>query len=124
MLTNPDATWAYADTVTFDGQEFLWKKLFDCEEEKKENLLPVCALIKKQAILDVGGYAKVDKDVHEDWHMWLRMIEKGLYPVRMNFMDFGIALKKEGGTMASIKNDASRQKHAEEEIKNKQKNKT
>ena len=55
MLTNPDATWAYADTVTFDGQEFLWKKLFDCEEEKKENLLPVCALIKKQAILDVGG---------------------------------------------------------------------
>ncbi len=37
---------------------------------------------------------KVDKDVHEDWHMWLRMIEKGLYPVRMNFMDFGIALKR------------------------------
>ena len=117
MLTNPDATWAYADTVTFDGQEFLWKKLFDCEEEKKENLLPVCALIKKQAILDVGGYAKVDKDVHEDWHMWLRMIEKGLYPVRMNFYGFWYRSKKEGGTMASIKNDASRQNHAEEEIK-------
>ena len=29
MKTNPDATWAYGDTVTFDGQNFLWKKVFD-----------------------------------------------------------------------------------------------
>ena len=116
MLTNPDATWAYADTVTFDGQNFLWKKVFDCEQEKKDNILPVCALIKKKAILDVGGYSAVDKDVHEDWHMWLRMIEKGYYPVRMNYYAFWYRSKKEGGTMASIKNDKQKQKHAEEEI--------
>ena len=115
MLTNPDATWAYADTVTFDGQNFLWKKVFDCEQEKRENILPVCSLIKKKALLEVGGYGAVDKDVHEDWHLWLRMIEKGYYPVRMNFYGFWYRQKKEGGTMASIKND--RQAHAEEEIK-------
>lgn len=116
LLTNPDATWAYADTITFDGHNFLWKKLFECEQEKKENILPVCALIKKQAIFDVGGYAAVDKDVHEDWHMWLRMIEKGMYPARMNFYGFWYRSKKEGGTMASIKNNKERQQHAEEEI--------
>ena len=117
MLTNPDATWAYADTVTFDGQNFLWKKVFDCEQEKRENILPVCSLIKKKALLEVGGYGAVDKDVHEDWHLWLRMIEKGYYPVRMNFYGFWYRQKKEGGTMASIKNDSQRQAHAEEEIK-------
>lgn len=117
MLTNPDATWAYADTVTFDGQNFLWKKVFDCEQEKKENILPVCSLIKKEALLEVGGYGAVDKDVHEDWHLWLRMIEKGYYPVRMNFYGFWYRQKKEGGTMASIKNDTQRQAHAEEEIR-------
>lgn len=116
LLTNPDATWVYSDTVTFDGHNFLWKKLFECEQEKKENILPVCALIKKQAIFDVGGYSAVDKDVHEDWHMWLRMIERGMYPARMNFYGFWYRSKKEGGTMASIKNDKERQKHAEEEI--------
>ena len=117
MLTNPDATWAYADTVTFDAQNFLWKKVFDCEQEKRENILPVCSLIKKKALLEVGGYGAVDKDVHEDWHLWLRMIEKGYYPVRMNFYGFWYRQKKEGGTMASIKNDSQRQAHAEEEIK-------
>lgn len=116
LLTNPDATWVYSDTVTFDGHNFLWKKLFECEQEKKENILPVCALIKKQAIFDVGGYSAVDKDVHEDWHMWLRMIEKGMYPARMNFYGFWYRSKKEGGTMASIKNNKERQKHAEEEV--------
>lgn len=117
MKTNPDATWAYADTVTFDGQNFLWKKVFDCEQEKKENILPVCALIKKDALLEVGGYGAVDKDVHEDWHLWLRLIEKGHYPVRMNFYGFWYRQKKEGGTMASIKGNAEKQKHAEEEIR-------
>ena len=55
MKTNPDATWAYADTITFDGQNFLWKKVFNCEQEKRENILPVCALIKKDALLEVGA---------------------------------------------------------------------
>lgn len=117
MKTNPDATWAYGDTVTFDGQNFLWKKVFDCEQEKKENILPVCSLIKKQALIDVGCYGAVDKDVHEDWHLWLRMIEKGYYPVRMNYYAFWYRQKKEGGTMASIKGNKEKQQHAEEEIK-------
>ena len=27
-----------ADLVNFDGQEFLWRKIFDCSVEKKENI--------------------------------------------------------------------------------------
>ena len=117
MKTNPKATWAYSDIITFDGENFLWKKIFDCEQEKRENILPVCALIKKQAIFDVGGYSAVDKDVHEDWHMWLRMIEKGYYPVRMNYYGVWYRKKKEGGILASITTNKEKQRHAEQEIK-------
>lgn len=117
LKTNPEATWAYNDMVTFDGQNFLWKKIFDCEQEKVENILPVCSLIRKQAIFDVGGYSAVDKDVHEDWHMWLRMIEKGMYPVRMNYYGFWYRQKKEGGIFSSISKNKEKQKHAEREIK-------
>lgn len=117
LKTNPDAMWAYSDIITFDAQNFLWKKLFDCEQEKTENILPQTALIRKQAIFDVGGYAAVDKDVHEDWHLWLRMLEKGYYPVRMNYYGVWYRQKKEGGILSSIKKNKEKEKHAEEEIK-------
>ncbi len=116
LKTNPDATWAYADMVNFDGKEFLWKKVFDLEVEKRENILPVCALIKKQALLDVGGYGVVDKDVHEDWHLWLRLLEKKHIPIRMNFYGFWYRNKKEGGILASINSDKQKDAHAKREI--------
>lgn len=116
LQTNPKATWVYADLVNFDGQEFLWKKIFDINIEKKENILPVCSLIKKQAILDVGGYAAVDEDVHEDWHLWLRMLEKGYFPIRMNYYGFWYRKKKEGGILDSINKDKKKDEHARSEI--------
>lgn len=116
LKTNPKATWVYADLVNFDGQEFLWRKIFNLDVEKKENIIPVCSLIKKQAVLDVGGYAAVDDDVHEDWHMWLRMLEKGLFPIRMNYYGFWYRKKKEGGILDSINKNKEKDKHAREEI--------
>lgn len=116
LQTNPKASWVYADLVNFDGQEFLWKKIFDINIEKKENIIPVCSLVRKQAILDVGGYGAVDDDVHEDWHMWLRMLEKGYFPIRMNFYGFWYRKKKEGGILDSINKDKKRDEHARKEI--------
>lgn len=116
LQTNPKATWVYADLVNFDGQEFLWKKIFDINIEKKENIMPVCSLIRKQAILDVGGYAAVDEDVHEDWHLWLRMLEKEYFPIRMNYYGFWYRKKKEGGVLDSINKDKKRDEHARAEI--------
>lgn len=116
LMTNPNASWVYADMANFDGREFLWKQIFNLEVEKKENLLPVCALIKKQALLDVGCYGVVDDDVHEDWHLWLRMLEKGMFPIRMNYYGFWYRNKKEGGILSSINNDKVRDRHAREEI--------
>lgn len=116
LQTNPKATWVYADMANFDGQEFLWRPLFDIHTEKKENILPVCSLVRKQAILDVGGYGAVDEDVHEDWHLWLRMLEKGYFPIRMNYYGFWYRKKKEGGILDSINNDKKRDEHARAEI--------
>lgn len=116
LQTNPKASWVYSDLVNFDGQEFLWKKIFNSEIEKKENIVPVCSLIRKQAVLDVGGYGAVDDDVHEDWHMWLRMLEKGYFPIRMNYYGFWYRKKKEGGILDSINNDKKRDEHARNEI--------
>ena len=45
------------------------------------------------------------------------MIEKGYYPVRMNFYGFWYRSKTEGSMMASIKSNKEKQRHAEEEIR-------
>lgn len=117
LKTNPEATWVYSDIANFDGKQFLWKKVFDLEVQKQENLLPVCALMKKDAVLEVGGYGVVDKDVHEDWHLWLRLLEKGHIPTRMNFYGFWYRNKKEGGMLASINADKEKDMHAKKVIK-------
>lgn len=116
LKTNPEATWVYSDLVNFDGKRFLWKKEFDSDLEKKENVICVCALIKKKAILEVGGYGVVDKDVHEDWHLWLRLLEKGYFPIRMQFYGFWYRNKKEGGILASINENKERDLHARKVI--------
>lgn len=116
LYTNPKASWVYADLVNFDGQEFLWKKKFDCNVEKKENIIPVCSLIKRKALESVGCYGVVDNDVHEDWHLWLRMLEKGYFPIRMNYYGFWYRKKKEGGILDSINKDKKRDEHARKEI--------
>ena len=37
LETNPKATWAYTDSVGFEGQEYTWNKYFNCNKMKKEN---------------------------------------------------------------------------------------
>ncbi len=88
LETNTDATWAYTDVVNFDGQQHVWRKWFNTEIEKKENLLVATALIKKEDFWKVNGYELREKKVNEDWNLWLKFLAKGFKPVRMNFTGF------------------------------------
>lgn len=116
LKTNNNASWVYSDMANFDGKEFLWKQIFDVKVEKKENIMSVCALIKKQDLLDAGGYDIGDENVHEDWHLWLRMLEKNFYPIRMNYYGFWYRNKKEGGILSSFRKDKKKDKHASKVI--------
>ncbi len=88
LETNINASWAYCDVVNFQGEEFLWRKMFNSEVEKKENLLTAMALIRKKDFFEVGGYELREKSVFEDWNFWLKLLSKGKFPVRMSFLGF------------------------------------
>lgn len=88
LETNNKATWAYVDTINFGGMEFLWKKWFDIEQEKKDNLLVAMAMIRKTDFIEIGGYSIKEKAVYEDWNLWLKLLSKGKYPVRISFPGF------------------------------------
>lgn len=88
LKTHPDASWTYSDTINFDGQEFLWRKWYSVKKEMEYNLLVMTALIKKDDFLLVNGFEQKDKTIYEDWYLWLKLIEKGKFPVRMSFLGF------------------------------------
>ena len=88
LETNKDATWAYTDVVNFDGETHIWKKWFETETEKKENLLVATAMIRKEAFFKVNGYELREKSVNEDWNLWLKFLAEGFKPVRININGF------------------------------------
>lgn len=84
LETNKGATWAYADSVGFGAQEYVWRKWYNPEREKKENRLVSTNFIRKKDFFEAGGYELKEKSVYEDWNFWLKLIARGKYPVRMS----------------------------------------
>ena len=84
LETHPEASWTYTDSINFGARNFLWRKWYDVEWEKKDNILIVSACIRKKDLLEVGGFGLKEKKIYEDWYLWLKLIKNGKYPVRMN----------------------------------------
>lgn len=116
LKTNPTASWAYCNCVNFGGVEFLYRPEFNSEQEKRENLVIGSSFIVKKDLLEVGGYNVVDQDVHEDWHLWLRMLEKGKYPVKMNLYGFWYR-QRNNSVRHTINGNKKKDKHANKVIK-------
>ncbi len=88
LHTNKEASWAFSNSVGFGKYIYLYNPKFDSEKMKTENLLTATALIRKEQIQQLCGYGVAKRYVNEDWHLWLRMLAKGYFPVQMNFYGF------------------------------------
>ncbi len=100
LETNKKASWTYTDSVGFDADEYTWNKWFSSGKLKQENDLVATAMIRKEDFLEVGGYGLKEKAVYEDWNLWLKLIAKGKFPVRMNFYGFWYRRKGKDGELA------------------------
>ncbi len=110
LETNKEASWAYADTINFDGENFTWVKWYNTKKMLEYNLLVMTALIRKEAFFSVNGFEIHDRNVYEDWCLWLKMIKKGMYPVRMNFLGFWYRKKQKEESELQQSNQNNREK--------------
>ena len=85
LETNQKASWAYTDSIGFEGTGYTWNKWFDSNKMKKENDLVITSMIKKDDFNEVEGFNINEKNVYEDWNLWLKLIAKGHFPVHMNY---------------------------------------
>ena len=84
LITNKDASWAYADQLGFGTQEYLYTKEFSSEIMKTENVACHMSTIRKKDYYEVGGYTvSENRDLFEDWMVWLKMLAAGKYPVHV-----------------------------------------
>ena len=63
LETHPNASWCYTDLVNFGAKNFLWRKWYSVEWEKRENLLAVSACVRKDDLIEVGGFGIKEKKV-------------------------------------------------------------
>lgn len=108
LETNKKASWAYADSIGFDGDRYLWNKYFNSDKLKKENTLVITAMIRKADFLEVGGYGLKEKSVYEDWNLWLKLIAKGKFPVRMNYYGLWYRRKKNSSELKKARENNER----------------
>ena len=56
LYFNREASFAYTDTIGFQDIEYMWRKKFDSDKMKEENLLVCTAGIRKKDLIEVGCY--------------------------------------------------------------------
>ena len=84
LETHPEASWTYTDSANFGERNFLWRKWYNVKWELQENILIVSSCIRKQDLIEVGGFGLKEKRIYEDWYLWIKLIKAGKYPIRMN----------------------------------------
>lgn len=117
LYYNPDCAWAYTDSCGFQGQEYVWKKEFDAKTLIHYNFLTVTAAIRKKVILSVGGFDETEKYYHEDWALWLKLLEKGNYPAKVESIEFWYRRSRDG-RLNSINEDNEKRKYVDLLIQN------
>jgi len=99
-----DCTFAYTNTVIFQGRETLHDCPFDVKFIKVNNTLTKTALFRKSSIDAVGGYYEGEKHFNEDWHLWLKLFSRSCYPVKVNRYGFWYRYVK-SGVRSIVKSD-------------------
>ena len=95
LKVNKNASWAFTNSLGFGKYIYLVDQNFDSNKMKTENQITATALIRKEKILELGGYGQAKRYVNEDWHLWLRMLAKENFPVQVTYYGFWYRRRKE-----------------------------
>ncbi len=116
LYFNPESSWSYMDSVGFGEETYIWKKPFDSQKMKRENLLVNVGAIRKADLEEIGYYDEIGKYYHEDWGLWLKLLAKGKVPVHLSGLGFWYRRTATGAKNETDKN-ATNKKKSDEIIK-------
>lgn len=114
LETHSDASFAYTTMVNFGDREFIWEQYLTVEREKYENVICISSMVKKDDLLEVGCFGITEKSMYEDWNLWLKLLEKGKKPIRVNAPLFWYRISNTGEFSRAKKNNSNAMKYVNE----------
>ena len=114
LETHPDGSFAYTTMINFGAREFFWERYLTVDDEKEENLICVCSLVKKEDFHEVGGFEIKEKAMYEDWNLWLKLIKAGKKPIRTNAPVFWYRTSNSGELSRAKENHENAMKYVNE----------
>ena len=114
---HPDASFAYTATTDFGDNEFIWERYLSSKTEKKENVITISAMVKKEDLLEVGCFGIKEKSMYEDWNLWLKLLAAGKKPVRITAPLFWYRISNTGELSRAKKNHKNAMKYVNETAK-------
>lgn len=112
LYYNPECSWAYTDSVGFQAQEYTWDPPFDTKRLKQYNFLTESAAIRREHLLEVGGYDEIEKYYYEDWKLWLKLLSKSRRPIHVRGFEFWYR-RTESGALNKIDTDKEMKRKAD-----------
>lgn len=117
LETHKEASFAYTTMVNFGDREFLWEQYFSTEREKVENVVCISSMVRKTDLIEVGCFGIKEKAMYEDWNLWLKLLEKGKKPLRINAPLFWYRISNSGEFSRAQKNNKNAMKYVNETAK-------
>lgn len=114
LETHSDASFAYTTMVNFGDREFIWNQYLTVEREKYENVICIASLVKKDDLLEVGCFGIKEKSMYEDWNLWLKLLQHGKKPIRVNAPLFWYRISNTGEFSRAKKNNESAMRYVNE----------
>lgn len=73
---NADVVYSWCDVT---GRPWCPNRHFDADELRRDNFIPVTALVRRDVLVSVGGFRTTNyaAGVWDDWDLWLRMLDDG-----------------------------------------------
>lgn len=84
LESHPRASFTYTSMINFGAREFYWEPYITLDKQKVDNLINISCMVKKEDLIEVGGFELREKGIYEDWNLWLKLLAKGKIPIRLN----------------------------------------
>jgi glycosyltransferase involved in cell wall biosynthesis/GT2 family glycosyltransferase len=80
LVAHPECPWVNGWSVGFGAEEYLWRHGYpNGEQFLEENLVTGRTMMRKSVLLELGGYDESIRHGCEDWALWLKAAESGIW---------------------------------------------
>ncbi len=85
LAANPRASLVYVDSQMFGDQTGRWSLgPYDFKRLCRENMFHYCALLRREAFDQVGGFDEENFGYYEDWELWIRLGKHGWDAIQLH----------------------------------------